>query len=540
MKKLSLLLMLLTVAFTALAGVKSGAPSRLSNDSVWGDEYKIFKRTNLGSAVNPETHTYMVPQDGTIELLLRDGGMEGYVKNIVYGSDRELGDYWVVCSGDQEGGIFVPMGQKVWVRKRDGSFSKANAKLVWGSIHYDAVTQQTSFTPNTEMSGAHYSVSVDGTTIILEGTSGPVAIEAQDEVSYDATGIGLVWDEAEGEEGEWTGYCEWGTCFDTAPCVIDQQPVGQVKTYKRTSDCIHFAYSDSKDIPVTYSTEALMDEAQIVFGEDGKTVYLKDPILSVKYNSWVQGELNEDGSYITINTPQLLDATNENVIFFIPGSCCIQTVYPHDSAPYDYLYVAPYDTYTHISYYVNGNTIMLTDTWSHIDAPYPENVNAAGVYTYDYRTKNGCIEANIVYTLEGDEPQTTSKPAINGHAGNEGGYVVEITPSEPSTIYYRVHYPDGETTNWEVYAGELNFSGEGTYKVEAYAKAENKEPSEIVDHEFTIDPVVTGISELTNGKTIVGKRYFNVVGQEIQQPEGVTIVVTTYSDGTSSAEKVVK
>ena len=111
MKKLSLLLMLLTVAFTALAGVKSGAPSRLSNDSVWGDEYKIFKRTNLGSAVNPLTHTYMVPQDGTIELLLRDGGMEGYVKNIVYGSDRELGDYWVVCSGDQEGGIFVPMGK---------------------------------------------------------------------------------------------------------------------------------------------------------------------------------------------------------------------------------------------------------------------------------------------------------------------------------------------------------------------------------------------------------------------------------------------
>jgi hypothetical protein len=30
------------------------------------------------------------------------------------------------------------------------------------------------------------------------------------------------------------------------------------------------------------------------------------------------------------------------------------------------------------------------------------------------------------------------------------------------------------------------------------------------------------------------------MGQEVQQPDGVVIVVTTYSDGTTSAAKVVK
>ncbi len=538
MKKLSLLLMLLTVAFTALAGVKSGAPSRLSTDSVFGDTYQVFHRTNHGSAVNPVTHTYMVPQDGAIEIVTWDGGNLGFIKNIVYGSDQALGDYWVSCIGDQEGGYEVDLGQKVWVRKRDGSFSKANAILVWGSIHYDAVTQSTTFTPRTDVNYAHYSV--DGTTIILEGTSGPVAIEAQDEVSYDATGLGLVWADEEGEAGEWTGYLEWGTEVDCTPYVIDWQPEGELKTYTRTSDCIHFSY-DSKEYGSTFSNESLTDQGQIVFGDDGKTVYLKDPFLSMKYNSWVIGTLNEEGNEIWVFTQQYLHDYGLNPVSMYFGNCYIKTVTPNDGTPpYDYLYVNPQYNFEKIVYDINGNTISLHNTVANLDDPYPDNYNVWGIYAYDRITSTGAIEANIVYTLEGDEPQTTSEPAINGHAGNEGGYVVEITPSEPSTIYYRVHYPDGETSNWEVYAGELNFSGEGTYKVEAYAKAENKEPSEIVDHEFTIDPVVTGISELTNGKVIVGKRYFNVVGQEIQQPEGVTIVVTTYSDGTSSAEKVVK
>ena len=50
---------------------------------------------------------------------------------------------------------------------------------------------------------------------------------------------------------------------------------------------------------------------------------------------------------------------------------------------------------------------------------------------------------------------------------------------------------------------------------------------------------VTGIDELS-GKAVAGVRYFNVAGQEMQEANGLTIVVTTYTDGTSSAVKVVK
>ena len=45
---------------------------------------------------------------------------------------------------------------------------------------------------------------------------------------------------------------------------------------------------------------------------------------------------------------------------------------------------------------------------------------------------------------------------------------------------------------------------------------------------------------MTGSKTVAGVRYFNVAGQEMQEANGLTIVVTTYTDGTTSTVKVMK
>jgi hypothetical protein len=50
----------------------------------------------------------------------------------------------------------------------------------------------------------------------------------------------------------------------------------------------------------------------------------------------------------------------------------------------------------------------------------------------------------------------------------------------------------------------------------------------------------TGVDEINGGKTVAGVRYFNMAGQEMQEANGMTIVVTTYTDGTTSAVKVMK
>ena len=50
----------------------------------------------------------------------------------------------------------------------------------------------------------------------------------------------------------------------------------------------------------------------------------------------------------------------------------------------------------------------------------------------------------------------------------------------------------------------------------------------------------TDVEEMNAAKTVAGVRYFNMAGQEMQKAEGMTIVVTTYTDGTTSAVKVMK
>ena len=50
----------------------------------------------------------------------------------------------------------------------------------------------------------------------------------------------------------------------------------------------------------------------------------------------------------------------------------------------------------------------------------------------------------------------------------------------------------------------------------------------------------TDVDELNAGKTVANVRYFNLAGQEMQEANGVTIIVTNYTDGTTSVAKVMK
>ncbi len=50
----------------------------------------------------------------------------------------------------------------------------------------------------------------------------------------------------------------------------------------------------------------------------------------------------------------------------------------------------------------------------------------------------------------------------------------------------------------------------------------------------------TGVDELNATKQIANVRYYNMAGQEMAQPSGMTIKVTTYTDGTRTAAKIIK
>lgn len=51
---------------------------------------------------------------------------------------------------------------------------------------------------------------------------------------------------------------------------------------------------------------------------------------------------------------------------------------------------------------------------------------------------------------------------------------------------------------------------------------------------------LTAIGDVNADKAVASVRYYNMAGQQVSNPSGVTIEVTTYTDGTSSSTKVVK
>ena len=531
MKKLFLLFALIFIALTAMAQTQD------PEGNVWESYYYCFHRTSHGGAVNPVTHTTYVQQDGIFEIFSAypiapySDPSPISIRNIVYGSEQELGDYYV--EGEFYGGqIIVPIPQVIQTGAKGGR----NAVLTWGTVSYNAATGGTTFVVDSSADCIIYDLEND--RIIIEGSSGPIVVEGPDNVSYDATGPSIIWMEEDGEDYDWAGYTEWNTevCF-----ALDEQPKGEVKTYKRTSDCIHYSYDYGKSTLLfnsTASTEQMEDQAEIVFSNDGKTVYFKDPLQSMSYDTWILGTLSEDKTRIIVPLPQYLcfDPTEYDFGVVLKRS--------ESKINQDGVFEASNDTYfNEATYLIEGNTIKLGLTWADFSAPYPDNFDASGISGFDPYERIGNLEANIVYTLESDTPEPTEKtadPVINGYPMNNSySYCVEIVPSEPSTIYYRVKKDNGAFTNWTTYANELIFNDRGIYVVEAYAKADNKLPSDKVYHEFEIR-VYTGIGEMTAGSQIVESRYFNVMGQEVQQPDGMTIVVTTYSDGTTTVAKVMK
>lgn len=547
MKNLSLLILSLIIALSAMADAKSGAPLRFDgSEGIFGEHYFIYQRSNQGSAINPDTHTSMVPQDGTIEIVFSKAENKAYIKNIVYGAVKELDEYWVEGDwNDTTNTITIPVEQEIYIRYPSGRFVKSptGAALTWGTVHYDAASGNTSFDRDLTTQTIIYQM--EGGTIHIEHTSGPVAVDSHDDYSFDATGPAIIWMDADSDEGYiWAGYCEWGTILDVnTPYIIDWQPEGESKTYNRTSDCIHYTvYSNSKATLPTFSNEKLSDKSEIVFDKDGRTVYLKDPLLSLKKNTWVKGKI--DNNVIEVELPQYL-YYNEygDPIVISQANCSVKQAFVPVDTYVDALYAEMREEYHSIFFIIDGNTITLWDTYADFDAPYPDNFNGRGLHVYDSETNMGVLEANIVYVLDSDTPieptEKTSAPVINGYPENDGhAYRIEVTPTEPSTIYVRTLSSNGYS-EWLPYSTPIWFMTAGEYIVEAYALADGKLASDYVSHEFEIIPS-TGINETATSKQIVNTRYFNAMGQEIQQPNGVTIVVTTYSDGTTTAVKVMK
>ena len=207
--------------------------------------------------------------------------------------------------------------------------------------------------------------------------------------------------------------------------------------------------------------------------------------------------------------------------------------------------------------FTNGELIAAND-WTYFDLSNLGEVES--VYFTMNSTDTGAYGMNTAayfcmdkFQVKGEDGGDTPEPPTptektqtpdGSYAVTPGQHevVVTITPYE-GDVYYRILYtaPDRYTSesDWMLYEAPFAVNEYGSYRIEFYAIAPGKLPSDPGAVEFSVGPM-TGVEEMTAGKTVAGVRYFNAAGQEMQQANGLTIVVTTYTDGTSTAVKVMK
>ncbi|MBR3728043.1 MAG: hypothetical protein IKN10_03600 [Muribaculaceae bacterium] len=187
-------------------------------------------------------------------------------------------------------------------------------------------------------------------------------------------------------------------------------------------------------------------------------------------------------------------------------------------------------------------TIPRTDK----DVTYTVNATAkSNKEGYDVITEGTASATVTVPALQTEKPTITYKYGTaefdeDGNVVVDGRYAtITITNNDEKDAVIEYSLDGGET--WNTYNPDVpvTVSGVGTHTVMARAKAEGKALSEVESVDIKIDKT-TSVNELVNGKTVAGVRYFNMAGQEMQEANGITIVVTTYTDGTTSAVKVIK
>ena len=363
--------------------------------------------------------------------------------------------------------------------------------------------------------------------------------------------------------------------------IITEQPEGTVVSYQRSGEYMAVSLYG-------YETERQSGRVKIVYAEDGKTVYIQDILCYAEGQGvWVVGELSDDGLTITVPLGQFV-AYNEEYNYGVILEWGSTDVIDLGD---DFYWLDCYidESREEVTYAVDpeNGTITMLDSEGDMNDDYPYNCVAtglAGVWSDDGSIAT--IEWNSTWTEMGEAvPAVPANPEVLEFfdSGNEEGFTrfdfninlvdVDGKPLNPDYLTYSIFTDDDELFIFDYETYGLNngfdtdmteipygYSGYDFYLRRVYFYRTNTGDDPMftwrigIQLSYTVDGITnkseivylevydkpTAVNELNDGKTISAVRYYNLAGQEMAQPNGMTIQVTTYSDGTTTAAKVLK
>ncbi|MDD7053786.1 MAG: hypothetical protein PUI23_10170, partial [Bacteroidales bacterium] len=170
--------------------------------------------------------------------------------------------------------------------------------------------------------------------------------------------------------------------------------------------------------------------------------------------------------------------------------------------------------------------------------------NTAYTSSYYFATPKANEYANVVWAVYNSNDGAFYLPSNNGSIN-----VQEFKAA------FNVDYSLNSVDNPTLTDGEV-YSFEALVKEVAVATTDAKSAPRKTAYDSTVAPstkfvvypldldankVATGVNDVNSAKEVKGVSYFNMMGVESAQPfDGVNIMVTTYTDGTSSAAKVLR
>ena len=363
---------------------------------------------------------------------------------------------------------------------------------------------------------------------------------------------------------------------------IATQPEGTLMVFDRSGEGI---YPDGDSL----FTTAQEGKAHVVFAPDGKTVYLLQPLFSLPYNYWVKGELNEDGTSFDVPLGQYVFWSDHYEAGLVL-SWGTTSYYNGQDGHYRYTFKRDREA-TAVTYDIDGNTITMQGSDGDISATAPEALVGTGLSACwdDNGDWHGIVEWKTTYsngvaiTLP-----TPADPVIHEwyDCGEEwgGSYLyfdlpawdVDGNPISPENLSYSIFVDDDQLLTfdkatyvnleqdmsefpygfkdagmWGDFMGNIIFfyrTNEGTHGEEPlfkwrigmqlyYTSGEQRTASNIV---YVDVMPQSGVNEALDDRQVSKVRYYDLSGQEVTNPSGLVIRVTTYSDGTTRATKVMK
>ena len=362
--------------------------------------------------------------------------------------------------------------------------------------------------------------------------------------------------------------------------IITEQPEGTVVNYTRGGEYMTVSLYG-------YESGYQTGRVKMVYADDGQTVYIQDPLCYGEgVGAWVQGQLSDDGLTISVPLGQYVAYNEEYDYGLILAWGSTMVIDLGD----DFYWLDFYadETKTEVCYAVDpeNGTITMLDSEGSVDNPYPYDCEAtglAGVWSDDGTVAT--IEWGSTWTVMGETvPAVPANPEVTDFfdSGREDGFTrldfninlfdVEGNPLNSDYLTYSIYVDNDElfTFDYDTYGANNGFdtdmteipygySGYDFYLRRVYFYRTNQGENPFftwrigIQVHYTVEGVrnssdivylevyePSAVSEMAGGKEVSAVRYFNMAGQELSQPQGLTIQVTTFTDGTTMATKVIK